>query len=45
MAREAIEVCWRVVKESNKVDSYSVRDTVLIISHIIFRVCRLHNFS
>ena len=37
MAREAIDVFWRVLKENNKsgFDSYSVRNSVLIISHII----------
>ena len=47
MAREAIEVCLRVVKESNnrRFDSYSVRNRVLIISHITFRDCHVHIFS
>ena len=47
MAREAMDVCLRVLKESNKsrFDSYSVRNSVLIISHITFRDCRLHIFS
>ena len=33
-------------KESNKCrfDSYSVRGSVLIISHITFRDCRVHIF-
>ena len=46
MAREAMDVCLRVLKESNKsrFDSYSVRNSVLIISHIIFRDCRVHIF-
>ena len=37
MAREAMDVCLRLLKESNKsrFDSYSVRNSVLIISHII----------
>ena len=32
------EICWRLLKESNKsrFDSYSVRNSVLIISHITF---------
>ena len=36
MAREAMDVSWRLLKESNKsrLDSYSVRNSVLIISHI-----------
>ena len=47
MAREAMDVCLRVLKESNKsrFDSCSVRNSVLIISHITFRDCRLHIFS
>ena len=47
MAREAMGVCLQVLKESNKsrFDSYSVRNRVLIISHITFRDCRLHSFS
>ena len=38
MAREAMDICLRVLKESNKsrFDSYSVRNSVLIISHITF---------
>ena len=44
MTREAMDVCLRVLKESNKsrFDSYSVRHSVLIISHITFRDCRVH---
>ena len=40
-------VCLRVLKESNKnrFDIYSVRNSVLIISHITFRDCRAHMFS
>ena len=36
-----------VVKESNnsRFDSYSVRNTVLNISQVTFRDCRLHIFS
>ena len=47
MAREAMEVCLRMLKESNKgrFDSCNVRNSVLIISHITFRDCRLHIFS
>ena len=47
MAREAMDVCLRVTKESNKsrFNSYSVRKIVLIISHFTFRDCRLHFFS
>ena len=48
MTREATEVCLRVLKESNKsrFDSHSVRNSVLIISHITFpRDCRVHILS
>ena len=47
MAQEAVEVCLRVLKESNKsrFDSYSVRKSALIISHITFRDCRVQSFS
>ena len=47
MAREATDVCLRVLKESNKsrFDSYSVRNSVLISSHITFRNYRMHIFS
>ena len=40
-------VCLRVLKEINKsrFHSYSVRNSVLIISHITFRDCRMHSFS
>ena len=43
-AREAMDVCLRVLKESNKIrfDSYSVRNSVLIISHTTFRDCRVY---
>ena len=42
-----MDVCLRVLKESNhrRFDSYSVRNSVLIISHITFRDCRVHIFS
>ena len=42
-----MDVCLRVLKESNKsrFDSYSVRNSALIISHVTFRDCRLHIFS
>ena len=41
------KVCLRVLKESNKskFNSYSVRNSVLIISHITFRDCRVDIFS
>ena len=47
MTREAVDICLRALKESNKsrFDSRSVRNSVLIISHITFRDCRLHIFS
>ena len=46
MTGEAVDVCLRVLKESNKSRfySYSVRNSLLIISHITFRDCRLHIF-
>ena len=39
--------CLRVVEESNngRFDSYSVRNSVLNISHVTFRDCHLHIFS
>ena len=42
-----MDICLRVLKESNKsrFDSYRVRNSVLIISHITFRDCRVHIFS
>ena len=44
MARVAIDVSLQVLKESNKsrFDSDSVRNNVLIISHITFRDCCVH---
>ena len=47
MTRESTEVCLRVLKESNKsrFDSYSVSNSVLIISHNTFRDCRMHILS
>ena len=47
MAREAMDICLRVLKESNnrRFDSYSVGSSVLIISAITFRDCRVHIFS
>ena len=46
MAREAMDVCLPVLKESNKSRfySYSVRNKSLIISLITFRDCRVHKF-
>ena len=45
-----MEMCFRVLKESNKsrFDSYSRQEqfnSVLIISNITFRDCRVHIFS
>ena len=47
MTREAMDVCLRMVKESNKsrFDSFSVRNSVLIIIHINIRDCRVQIFS
>ena len=47
MAQEAMDVCFLVLKESNnrRFNSYSVRNSVLIISHITFRDCHVHIFS
>ena len=47
MAREAMDVCLRVLKESNKsrFDNYRVKNSVLIIPHITFRDCHVHSFS
>ena len=44
VARETMDVCLRVLKESKiiKFDIYSVRNSVLIISHTTFRDCRVH---
>jgi len=41
-----MDICLRVLKENNnsRFDSYSVRNRVLIISHITFRDCRWHIF-
>ena len=46
MAREATDICLRVLKESQKVGSTAtvVRNSVMIISHITFRDCRVHIF-
>ena len=42
-----MDVCLLVLKESNKsrFDSYSVRNSVLIISQITYQDCRVHIFS
>ena len=46
IAWETMDICLRMLKESNKsrFHSYSVRNSVLIISHIAFRDCRMLNF-
>ena len=45
LARKAMEMCLRVLKESNKsrFDSYSRQKK--FIDHITFRDCRVHIFS
>ena len=47
MAREAMNACLLVLKESNKsrFDVYCVRNSVFIISLVTFRDCRVHIFS
>ena len=47
MAGVAVDVCLRVLKESNKsrFESYSVRNSELIVSRITFWDCRVHIFS
>ena len=44
MAEEVMDICLQVLMESNKsrVNSYSVRNSVLNISHITFWDCRVH---
>ena len=44
---EAMDVCLQVLKEGNKskFDSYSFRNSELIVSHITFRDCRVYIFS
>ena len=46
MAREATDICLRVLWKATKVGLTAtvVRNSVLIISHITFRDCRLHFF-
>ena len=46
IAREEMDVCLWVLKESNKsrFSSYSIRNNVLIIYHIAFWDCRVHIF-
>ena len=47
MVGEVMDICLQVLNELNKsrFDSYSVRNSVLVISHITFRDCRVHIFS
>ena len=47
MARETINLCLRLLKKSSKSNfgSYSVRNSVLVISYFTFRDCRMHIFS
>ena len=47
VTQETIDVSLWVLKESNKsiFNSYNVRNSVLIISHITLRDCRVHSFS
>ena len=47
MARKTMDVCLGVLKGSKKsrLDSYSIRNTVLLIPHITFRYCHMHIFS
>ena len=42
-----MDECLRVLKGSigRRFDSYSVKNSVLIISHVTFRDCRVHIFS
>ena len=42
-----MDICLRVLKESKKrrFDNCSVRNSILIISHITFRDCGVHIFS
>ena len=44
MTQEAIEVCLQMLKESNngRFNSYSVRNSVLVISHITFPYCHVY---
>ena len=47
MAQEAMDIRLQVLKECNKssFDSNSVRNSVLIMSHITSRDCHMHIFS
>ena len=46
MTQEVMDVCLQMLKKSNKsrFNSYSDRNSVLIISHITFRDCCVHFF-
>ena len=47
MTRGAMDICLRVLKETeekSRFDSCSVRNSILIKSHITFRDCRVHIF-
>ena len=47
MARETINLRLRLLKKISKSNfgSYSVRNSVLVISYFTFRDCRMHIFS
>ena len=47
MAQEAMDLCLRMLKEETKVGLAATvsENSVLIISHITFRDCRVHIFS
>ena len=47
MAQQAVDVCLLVLEESNKrrFDNYTVRNSVLIVSHITSRACHVHIFA
>ena len=40
-----MDICLRVLKGKSRFDSYSVRNSVLNISHITFQDYRVHIFS
>ena len=47
MTRGAMDICLRVLKETeekSRFDGCSVRNSILIKSHITFRDCRVHIF-
>ena len=47
MAGEDMDICLRVLKGKQQIrfDSYGVRNSELIVSHISFRDCRVHIIS